>query len=135
MDAARAEGVKKEAASKEVTRRAFEKIKSLEIAIKERDASLTDAADRETQLSVLLSAAQGRLADAAIDAEQQAKANEVLLADVESKETALKEMKASKMAATKQVEVRSIDFLSRFIVVVETKPSLCFLSSFIYSTV
>ena len=71
LDIARAEAAKKEAASKEVTRRAFEKIKSLQVAVQEKDASLHDAADRATQLSALLSAAQGRLADAAAEAEQQ----------------------------------------------------------------
>jgi chromosome segregation ATPase len=104
LEAARAQAAKKEAASKEVTRRAFEKIKYLQASIQQKDASLNDAADRATQLSTLLSSAQGRLAAAAAEAEQHAKAKESLLADVQDKETALSEMKASKDTATKQVE-------------------------------
>lgn len=111
LEIARADGAKKQTASKEVTRLAFEKIKSLQASIQEKNSSLADAADRATQLSALLSAAQGRLADAAADAEQQAKAKEALLADVQDKENALAEMKASKLAATKQVEVRNFDLL------------------------
>ncbi|KAL4536416.1 hypothetical protein Ndes2437B_g05836 [Nannochloris sp. 'desiccata'] len=104
LEIARADAAKKQAASKEVTRLAFEKIKSLQLAVQEKDVSLNDAADRATQLSALLSATQGRLADAAADAVQQAKAKEALLEDAQDKENTLAEMKASKMAATKQVE-------------------------------
>jgi len=111
LEIVRADGAKKQAASKEVIRRAFEKIKFLQAANEEKDLSLADAADRTMQLSTLLSATQGRLADAAADAEQQAKGKQALLADVQDKENVLAEMKASKLAATKQVEVRSFDFL------------------------
>lgn len=113
LEIARADAAKKQAASKEVTRLAFEKIKSLQLAVQEKDVSLNDAADRATQLSALLSATQGRLADAAADAVQQAKAKEALLEDAQDKENTLAEMKASKMAATKQVEVRCVDCLWR----------------------
>ena len=134
LESTKAESFKKEAASKEVTRLAFEKIRSLQTAIKEREMEMAQSATRISELSTELAAAQQKLSEVAAAAARHAAVATALMEEVKVKDASLAEMEASSAAANTQIMVRKPFFLSFFKKKIESESfSFVFLTD-IFST-